>query len=140
MHDVPPSPLLLVVDDHDETREMVAVLLRSSAFVVVTASNGLEALEAARKRRPALIFLDLMMPGMGGEQFRELQLRDPNIAPVPVVVMSANDDAEVTATRIGAVACLTKPVDFECVLRTLDQYLPRPSTSRDAWDAPSGNS
>jgi DNA-binding response OmpR family regulator len=63
--------------------------------------------------RPSLVLLDLMMPVMDGVQFRAAQLRDPQIAQVPVVCISAIDDAEQRDGQLRAAAYITKPFDMD---------------------------
>ena len=89
---------------------MLATLLECAGFTVATARHGRDALMECRRHRPRLILLDLMMPVMTGEQFREEQLRDPTLAEIPVVIVSARYDAADTARQLAAVACYTKPI------------------------------
>ena len=83
-------PLILVVDDDDDIREMIAETLVLDGYRVSTAPNGSVALEQAHVNRPDLIVLDLMMPVMNGWQFLEAQREDPELVTVPVVVVTAS--------------------------------------------------
>jgi CheY-like chemotaxis protein len=112
---------ILVVEDHQDLREMLAVLLESEGFDVQTATNGAEALKRLDEARPALILLDLMMPVMTGDEFRERQLADPRHRDVPVICMSAVHDGRVRAERIHADEYFQKPLDFEQLLRAVRQ-------------------
>jgi CheY-like chemotaxis protein len=76
---------ILVVEDHADLRDMLAVLLEGEGFSVQTATNGAEALQCLEHARPSLILLDLMMPVMTGDEFRERQLADPRYRDVPVI-------------------------------------------------------
>ena len=76
-------PPVLIVEDDPDSRNMLAALLGLHGYRSVVASNGLEALEAARKERPGVILLDLMMPVMDGQAFRREQLNDSTLASVP---------------------------------------------------------
>lgn len=67
----------------------------------------------------ALILLDMMMPEMDGWQFRDAQLADPALRSIPVVVVTAHNDAADIADEIGAAAFLRKPVGFEALLTTI---------------------
>jgi DNA-binding response OmpR family regulator len=107
---------VLVVDDEPDAREMLAAVLADAGFDVATAANGRAALDEARRRRPCIILLDLMMPIMDGEQFRGLQQHDPDLQHVPVVVLSARHDAAAVADRLGVRAFAPKPLDFDRVL------------------------
>ena len=104
---------VLVVEDHADLREMLAVLLQAEGFEVQTASNGAEALESMHQARPAVILLDLMMPVMSGDEFRRRQLEDPDYAKVPVICMTAAHDGPQRAARLKATQYFQKPVDFD---------------------------
>jgi CheY-like chemotaxis protein len=110
------SPNILVVEDHADLREMLAVLLESEGFVVQTANNGAEAFEVMKQSRPSLILLDLMMPVMTGDEFRERQLADPRYRDVPVICMTAAHDGRARAERIRADRYFQKPLDFDELL------------------------
>jgi len=119
--------ILIVEDDHD-TREMVMSILVTEGFHVVAAEDGLEALHLLRTVQhrapevPCLVLLDLSMPRLSGHEFRRAQLGDPNVSGVPVAVMSGATDAEARAARLGAVATLTKPLDFETLVQVVWRY------------------
>src|SRR5262245_62354165 len=82
-------PVLIVEDDAD-LRDMMAQLLSMQGFKAATVANGREALDYLRSgSRPDLILLDLMMPVMDGWEFRRQQVADPELAGVPVVILSA---------------------------------------------------
>src|SRR5688572_9539676 len=110
------SPNILVVEDHADLREMLAVLLESEGYVVQTANNGAEAFEVMKESRPSLILLDLMMPVMTGDEFRERQLADPRYRDVPVICMTAAHDGRARAERIRADQYFQKPIDFDELL------------------------
>lgn len=115
--------ILIVEDDHD-IREVISEFLSDSGFEVKSAENGLRALELLRAGyRPGLILLDLMMPVMDGFSFREEQIRDPEIARIPVVVMSADGNISQKQSRIGAADFLKKPLDIYNLIQTLNKHL-----------------
>lgn len=109
-------PRVLVVEDHADLREMLAVLLESEGYEVQTAGNGAEALNSLSEARPSVILLDLMMPVMSGDEFRERQLADPRYRDVPVICMSAAHDGRERCERIHATQYFQKPVDFDRLL------------------------
>ncbi len=80
---------VLIVDDDLDIREAVSEFLSYEGHEVFTASDGEQALVRCRQLHPDLVLLDLMMPGMNGWDFRRAQLREPSIASIPVVVVSA---------------------------------------------------
>ena len=104
---------ILVVEDHADLREMLTVLLESEGYGVRTAVNGIEALARLEEARPSLILLDLMMPVMSGDEFRERQLADPRYRDVPVICMTAAHDGRERAKRMRVDECFQKPLDFD---------------------------
>jgi two-component system response regulator MprA len=80
--------LILVVDDHAATREPLAKLLRYDGYETAVASNGAEALEALRERKPDLVLLDLLMPKMDGMAFLDQAAREPHGSDLPVIVVT----------------------------------------------------
>jgi len=112
------SETVLLVEDDFDLRDALVPILEYEGHHVVSAANGKEALDRLHSMpaAPSLILLDLMMPLMGGEEFRAEQLRDPRLASIPVVVVSARPQAAEKAARMGALACLQKPFDVEELL------------------------
>src|SRR5262245_50828034 len=104
---------VLIVEDHDDTREMIATLLGFAGYTVVTAANGKQGLERLMQTRPCLVLLDLTMPVMTGWEFRAAQLSvgDPAIAAVPVLLLTAMPNAEKAAMELQAVEVIKKPFD-----------------------------
>ena len=113
-------PVLIVEDDAD-LRDMMAQLLSLEGFNAATVSNGREALEYLHNgARPDVILLDLMMPVMDGWEFRRRQQADPAVSGVPVIVLSALDQAR--AADVNANAFLKKPLDFDRLLTLVRTY------------------
>jgi CheY-like chemotaxis protein len=109
------SERVLLVEDDPELRLMMEAVLTMEGVQVVTATNGADAYNLARTHRPCLILLDLMMPVMTGEEFRRVQLANPEIRHIPVLVVSAHHDAPRIARRLRAIGHLTKPLDFDAL-------------------------
>ena len=114
---------ILVVEDDPDLLLMLATALELDGQRVVTAVNGSEAFEQARLHRPALIVLDLMLPVVSGEAFRQAQLADEAIKAIPVLVVSARHDVQAVAQRMSAAGCLPKPVDLEMFSATVKSLL-----------------
>jgi CheY-like chemotaxis protein len=101
-------PVILVVDDSVDTRELYSEYLTDCGFRVVTAVDGEEALRAAKAEWPAAIVMDLAMPRMDGcEAIRRLRA-DPLTADIPIVAVSAYAFG-MRAREAGADMCLSKP-------------------------------
>jgi CheY-like chemotaxis protein len=114
---------ILIVDDDADVREMLSQFFSIEGYEVATARNGQEALEQLRQGQLAdLILLDLMMPVMDGWQFRMEQQRDPHLAPIPVVVLSAVYNARERAALLGAVDYMQKPVEFDKLIETAERH------------------
>ena len=96
-----------------------------AGYAVSAAGNGQEALIALRAggSRPDLILLDLMMPIMNGFEFREEQLKDAQLAPIPVVLISADSDVKGKAARLSTAAFMGKPIKIEALLDVIEGIL-----------------
>ncbi len=106
---------VLIVEDDEDVRDFMDVLLRASGYETMTAANGAIGLEMMRHRRPCVVLLDLMMPVMDGWTFRARQLADPELAPVPVICVTAAIDPREVRSRLH-IPCLAKPIDFNRLL------------------------
>ena len=105
------EPLILVVDDYADAREMYAEYLRFCGFRVAEARNGNEALEQAFSLTPALILMDLSLPGMDGwEATRQLKA-DPRTSRIPVIALTGHALAGASegAKKAGCDSFVTKP-------------------------------
>jgi DNA-binding response OmpR family regulator len=121
----PEGPLVLLVDDDAGIRRAVAAGLELEGFAVLAASGGRAALEAAARRRPAVVLLDLTMPDLDGlEVLRELRGRGDD---VPVCVLSARDEVDdrVRGLEAGADDYVVKPFALEEVVARLHALLRR---------------
>ena len=106
---------VLIVEDDEDLREMMAQLLTIEGFQTAAVANGREALEYLHTgSKPHVILLDLMMPVMDGWEFRRQQQADPELAPLPVIVLSALDASR--ADAVDAAGFMKKPLDFDRLL------------------------
>jgi CheY-like chemotaxis protein len=117
-----PTRPVLVVEDDRETRRFFVDVLTGSGLRVVTAENGIEALEQLRRHRPCLVLLDLALPLLDGSGFVHSAQSDPEFPTVPIICVSGLPDARQQADRLGLADFLSKPVDPDLlvsrVLRT----------------------
>lgn len=129
---------VLVVDDDGDIRESLMEAFEEHGYRVLGARDGEDAFAKIRQSPvpPCLIVLDLMMPNMDGWTFREEQRRRPNLAAIPVVVMSANRDVATLrfSRELEPVACLAKPLDVGTLLRIAKEHC-APHTPTPAEDS-----
>jgi signal transduction histidine kinase/CheY-like chemotaxis protein len=112
------EPLILVVDDDATARDLVERHLERSGFAVVTAPGGREGLRLVRELRPAAVTLDIMMPDIDGWTVLAAIKGDPELAGIPVVLMSIVDQKN-RGYALGAADYLVKPVDRVKLVETL---------------------
>jgi CheY-like chemotaxis protein len=117
---------VMVVDDHEDLREMLRYMVERLGYRVVEAENGREAVEIARHRCPDLILMDLSMPVMDGFAATRLIRKMDEVCHVPIVAISANrrEQAQAAAFAAGCNEYLTKPVNFHQLNSLLDNWLP----------------
>ena len=115
--------VVLVVEDDPDIRATLCEALDDHGYTAVGAGNGAEALDYLRGalEPPCLILLDLMMPVMDGQTFRNEQRADPRIAAIPVVVISAYRDVEKYASELAA-EYLPKPVRLDTLIETARRH------------------
>jgi CheY-like chemotaxis protein len=117
---------ILVVEDDPDVREAMALLLETEGYEVRTAAEGRDALDQLRSAPAALVLLDLMMPVMDGFEFRTQQMQDPEIAEIPVIVISCGDELQRKAAVLRADACLRKPIPTPRLLELVARRVGRP--------------
>ncbi len=121
-----PRPLILVVDDYEDAREMYAECLDASGFAVAQAETGDEAVAKALALLPALIVMDLALPGMDGWTATRAIKTDARTAMIPVVALTghARSDASTAARDAGCAAFLTKPCLPDQIVEVIRRLLP----------------
>ena len=114
------QPTVLVVDDDGSLLEVLREVIEGEGYRAVTARSGEHALDLLRAgETPCVILLDLTMPGMGGEEFRRLQVADPRFADIPVVGFTGVADGEADARRLALASYLRKPVKLHHLLEAI---------------------
>jgi CheY-like chemotaxis protein len=122
------SKHILIVDDDDDLRETLQILLEASGFSVSVAPNGRAALDRIHAGPPpSLILLDLMMPEMNGWQFLEHARDDASLASIPIVIMTAHRSRE--PSTVPPEDVLHKPFDAPKLFATIAHHLPSASPS-----------
>jgi CheY-like chemotaxis protein len=120
--------LVLVIDDSRTARELIAEQLARQGFRTLAAASGKDGLRLARELHPAVITLDVMMPEMDGWTVIAALKGDPDLARIPVIIVSIVDDAR-RGIALGAADYLTKPIDRERLVAALAPYRPERGAS-----------
>lgn len=103
------SNKVLVIDDEEDVRMFLTTILRKNGYQTLTAPNGIEGLEIARREHPDLITLDLMMPKKSGTDFYRNLVRDKDLKDTPVIVISGLAGRNLAVTN--PVAVFDKPIE-----------------------------
>ena len=123
----------LVIEDDEDTRDVLNMLLTVLGFEVKEAKNGKEALDTLGKWRPDLIVLDLMMPVMNGWAFRAEQRRNPELRDIPVVVLSARQPPFRPEDGLDVAELLPKPFELDTFLAAVARHCPAIAATAPNW-------
>ena len=118
---------ILVVEDFDDARQLLALFIRRFGYEAFEAVDGIEALEQAAAVHPDLILMDLNMPRMAGLEATAHLKRDPATRDIPVIVVTAHAHPAQrdSALEAGASEVLIKPINLMALGETLSRYLRR---------------
>jgi CheY-like chemotaxis protein len=121
---------VLIVEDHDDVREMMRFVLAAYGCDVVEATNGHEAVEKARLDNPDLILMDIAMPIMDGLDATRAIRQHHSLSGIPIVGVTAFDDMYgERASSAGFDNIIPKPVDFARLHSVISKYLPTLETA-----------
>jgi CheY-like chemotaxis protein len=120
------TPKILLVDDVAMFLELQKMFLRLSSVRILTANDGVEALQTAKREMPSLIFMDLHMPNMGGAECCARIKEDPQLRSIPVVMITTEGKEEDKALclKAGCDAFMTKPIDRVLYLEMARKFVP----------------
>ena len=121
--------VVLVIDDDRTMHDLLDRLLRKEGYGVVTASRGEEGLRLAREVKPVAITLDVMMPGMDGWEVLQKLKEDPELAEIPVILLTLEEDKN-RGFALGATDYLIKPVNRRLLVELLRRHRPAVSPGR----------
>ncbi len=115
------GPLVLVIDDDPRVHDLMGKFLKKEGLRMVAAASGAEGLRLAKELRPAVITLDVLMPGMDGWAVLTALKADAALSDIPVVMLSITDEQQI-GYALGAADYLTKPINWERLASTLRKY------------------
>ncbi|GAB5447358.1 response regulator [Gymnodinialimonas sp.] len=117
---------VLIVEDNELNMKLFHDLLEASGMTILETRNGIDALEVAKRERPDLIVMDIQLPEMSGLEVTEKIKSDPDLAPIPVIAVTAfamkGDEERIRAA--GCEAYLSKPISIDRFISTVKQFLP----------------
>jgi CheY-like chemotaxis protein len=122
------APHVLVVDDDPDMVEVMTAILGAEGYAYDTASNGVAALDAIDRERPAVVLLDMLMPVMNGWQAAE-EIHHRYGHTIPIIVVTAAEHADARAREVDADGVLSKPFEVDDLLRVVSHYLGQPATA-----------
>lgn len=114
---------ILIAEDHPDSREALGALLEAFGFEVLLAVNGLEAVELARTSQPDLILMDVMMPALDGLEATRRIRGFPETRHIPIITLTALDQAEDKARDAGANDFLAKPINSGVLFSKVTNWL-----------------
>ncbi|WP_157015551.1 response regulator [Mesorhizobium xinjiangense] len=114
-----PDRMVLIIDDEPAARSIIAKALAEAGLASLEAASGAEGIAAARTHRPAAIILDIIMPHQDGWSVLRALKSDPELCTIPVVLATILADREL-GLSLGAVEYLTKPIDTDKLIRTIE--------------------
>jgi CheY-like chemotaxis protein len=120
-HSVSQADTILVIDDDPAVRDLMLRYLVKSGFRVVVASNGEEGLKLAKRIQPQIITLDVLMPGIDGWEVLRLMKADPELAGIPVIMVTVVDN-EIMGLNLGSSSYLMKPVDRALLSELIEKH------------------
>ncbi len=122
---------VLVVEDDALIRQMVELVLRHHGLEVISAADAPSGLELARNGRPDLVLMDVQMPGMDGLEATRRLRGLPDLAQIPVVMLTGHVTQHIRdqARQAGCSAFLAKPVTAAEIMKTISKWVPLPQTT-----------
>ena len=122
---------IVLAEDDLGTREALIYALGIFGFEIVSTDNGSEALTIIREKKPDLVLLDIMMPGMTGDEVCRAVKDDKELQHIPVLLLTASHDdktLDCVAKKAGADSCMTKPFTLKELRTKVEQLIPKERT------------
>ena len=122
------SQLILVVDDNQDIRDLISLILEEEGYSVISAEEGASALALIKEKEPTLVLLDVMMPGISGlEVLRQLRAsKRSQVSQTPVIMITAKSQSTDIdeALELGATSYIIKPFRADALLEKVQSFLP----------------
>jgi two-component system alkaline phosphatase synthesis response regulator PhoP len=116
---------ILVVEDHPDSRDLLALYLRMQGYTVYTAEDGREGLKFIQLDCPHLIITDLSMPHLDGVEMIKRARQIPECRLTPIIVMTAyGNEEESVARKAGANHTIGKPIEYESLIHRINELIP----------------
>jgi CheY-like chemotaxis protein len=123
--------VILVVEDDPQVARLISLVLQRNGYTSQIVADGDSALDKARETNPSMIFADLTIKGMGGEQLCSALKANPDTKNIPYVVVSGDRDIAEKARVCGADDYMGKPFEFEDLIRLVNKYARAESRKAD---------
>jgi DNA-binding response OmpR family regulator len=122
---IPANKVVLVVEDDLDTADSLKVRLENNGYRVITIFDGLQALETARRIRPGLVILDVMVPGLMGYHVCRLLKFDERYRKIPVIMLTGKVDklSREMGTKAGADLYITKPFEMSDLVKEVARFI-----------------
>jgi two-component system, cell cycle response regulator DivK len=120
--------LILITEDHEKNRKLIREVLQVTGYQTLETETAEEGIRIARESRPALILMDLQLPGMDGIEALAALRADPSTRPIPVIAVTASamTHSQAKILAAGFDAYQTKPISVKEFLRLVREVLDRP--------------
>jgi len=125
---------ILVVEDHNDCREILALLLTKIGYHVIKARNSKDAITSAQAENPSLIFMDMKLPDLDGVKTSAMLKRNPKTSHIPIVALTAwmSDLWREKASKVGIKTYLLKPVSSQMLKETIEEFTDESRIRADA--------
>jgi CheY-like chemotaxis protein len=123
--------VILIVEDDPQVARLIALVLRRAGRQCEIVADGQSALQKAKELKPSMIFADLTIKGMGGEQLCSALKSQDETRAIPYVVLSGDRDLAAKARQCGADDYMGKPFEFTDLIRLVDKYAGTESRKAD---------
>jgi len=114
--------VILVVEDDPQVARLISLVLQRNGHDSQVVADGQSALECAKEAKPLMIFADLTIKGMGGEQLCSVLKSSPETKGIPYVIVSGDRDIAEKARVCGADDYMGKPFEFDDLIRLVNKY------------------